>query len=117
MAKKRVYKQALANLQEAFKLIKNRKNWVQGTYYETDGEGNRVQFCALGASNHVDGKGEERAASLLDRAAFELFPKLFEGRQFGSVVTINDDPNVRPRTAHARVLKVFKRAIQLAQGA
>jgi hypothetical protein len=121
MAKKKVYKQALANLQESFELIKNRKNWIQGNWveFDEDEEGNETpaRFCAVGAVEHIDGKGEERAKILLDQAAYELYPKLFDEPDDASVISVNDSDDVKPVTAHARVVKVFKRAIQLAKGA
>ena len=114
MAKK-VFKQALANLQEAFELVKDKKNWIQDDFeeyeYDEDGDpvGEPVRFCAIGAVQYVDGRGEARAIDLLDQAREELFPK------FAHIPDLNDTGS--RAAAHKRVVKIFQRAIQLAKGA
>ena len=109
-------KAALANLQEGFKIIKNKKNWIQGYLNDLEAtgaeEGEPSKFCAVGVTEFVDGKGEDRALEYLDQATEELFGSK---QDWFSVVDANDHGT--RKTAHARVVRVFKRAIQLAKGA
>jgi hypothetical protein len=77
-----------------------------------------VQFCALGATSRAADRELSRedfngtVLEMLDRAAADLFPDRCDGAALPrTVAEVNDHAN----TTHGDVLRVFDRAIELAE--
>lgn len=105
---------ALDNLKQARDLIRLRTRWVRGVWRNTTASGVE-QFCALGAIERADGKGEDIAKEILANSIHQLFPrKGWEERdtrldpdQF--IFTFNDD---KKWGSHKKVIAAFDHAIE-----
>jgi hypothetical protein len=91
-------------LKRAKRLIRDKKNWMQGDSDNGDPyQGvEPTRFCAMGALNHVDGPNEQRAIWVLEQACDARYGT-------NEVASINDG-----RDGHKRILVAFDDAIKVA---
>lgn len=105
---------AADKLRSARALIADYENWCQGDYGK-DGWGRSIDPYAVGCVKRC-AHGARFAAEVSDYGVRILSNAArFEGRS--TLISVNDSFSPDPRECHAAVLRVYDRAIELAEAA
>ena len=99
-------------MKAARRLIWRRKNWCQGFMRLSDGNGEHVQRCAMGAFNQAM-SDITWPCSMPSPPMLALLTRYCGAMYDRDVVSVNDYDRVRPHLAHRQIMRLFTGLIRM----